>query len=219
MLLPKAARPAFEVITISGRVMDEKGNPLEAGILWENLETGETLGLLHSNPDDGSYFIALPQGAKYGYFAEIPGYYSESKNLDLRATTNRFDIRNDIVMTSIKTMIKEGTRIRINNIFFDVNEATLRHESYRELERMSKVLRQNPGFRVEIEGHTDDQGDAGYNLKLSQSRADAVVRYLIKKGVEKSKLLARGYGESRPVKEGNSEKARQKKPQGRISFS
>jgi len=205
--LPSEARPQA-VATITGRVSDEQGRPLAAAIKWENLATGENAGELRSNPEDGSYFIVLPLGANYGYYAEREGYYPVSKNVDLTGKTDAVAITEDIVLVSIKEMRRQGLAVRINNIFFDFDRYELKSESYPELNRLAKVLKQNPGMKVEIAGHTDDVGTEEYNLTLSRNRAQAVVDYLVSAGCERANLLPTGYGESRPVASNQTEEGR-----------
>ena len=68
-----------------------------------------------------------------------------------------------------------------------------------ELERVHKLMTENPGLRIEISGHTDTQGSASYNQQLSENRAKAVVDYLITAGIDKSRLTYKGYGETQPI--------------------
>ena len=86
------------------------------------------------------------------------------------------------------------------DIQFDLGKATIRPESYSILDNAAKVMiEQLPNAKFEIGGHTDSKGSAALNNKLSQSRADAVVKYLISKGVDKSRLTAKGYGSTKPL--------------------
>ena len=85
------------------------------------------------------------------------------------------------------------------DIQFDLGKATIRPESYSILDNAAKIMiEQLPNAKFEIGGHTDSKGSAALNNKLSQSRADAVVKYLISKGVDKSRLTAKGYGSTKP---------------------
>lgn len=204
--LPGKARPEA-VATIEGKVTDEEARPLEAVIKWEDLETGENVGQLKSNPQDGSYFIALPLGRNYGYYAEKEDFYPVSENIDLTEETEALDVTEDIVLVRME-MIKQGITVRINNIFFDFDRYELKPSSYPELNRLAEVLADNPGAKVEIAGHTDNVGTAAYNQELSDNRARAVVDYLASKGIEASRLIARGYGETRPVDTNDTEEGR-----------
>ena len=100
--------------------------------------------------------------------------------------------------------------IVLRNIYFDYDKATLRPESVEELERVVRFLQENPTLRVEISGHTDSDGSEMYNLRLSQARAQAVVDYLVSRGISSSRLIAKGYGESRPVAPNDTPENKQK---------
>lgn len=85
------------------------------------------------------------------------------------------------------------------NLYYDFNAAQLRPESMPELSKLFKTLRENPEFLVEIASHTDARGSDDYNLQLSQQRADAVVEWLVAKGLTRDRLSAKGYGETKLV--------------------
>ena len=205
--LPEEVRPEA-VATISGKVTDGSGKVLEAAIKWEDLSTGENVGQLKSNPQDGSYFIVLPLGKNYGYYAEKEGYYPVSNNIDLQDETESLNITEDIVLLLIEKIKEEEIPVRINNIFFDFNKSELRPESFPELNRLAKVLQENPDRKVEISGHTCSMGTEAYNLDLSKRRAQSVVGYLISVGCDDASLIARGYGEGKPIASNETEEGR-----------
>ncbi|BDG07209.1 OmpA family protein [Anaeromyxobacter paludicola] len=85
-------------------------------------------------------------------------------------------------------------------VFFDTGKTRIKTQSHALLDEVATVLKQHPEVKhVVVEGHTDDVGGAASNLKLSKGRAEAVRAYLVKKGVEASRLSAKGFGETRPV--------------------
>jgi outer membrane protein OmpA-like peptidoglycan-associated protein len=95
-----------------------------------------------------------------------------------------------------------------DRVFFDLDKAHLKHRSYKILDAVVTVMKENPDLLIRIEGHTDDQGDADFNIDLSQRRAEAVRDYLVKKGIDKKRLLPVGFGFSRPLIQGTEEKER-----------
>lgn len=204
--LPKKLKPEA-VAMIKGRVLDSKTRmPVtDVRIFFEDLATGKEMGVASSDPVTGEFQIALPSGAKYGYLAEKPGFVSVHANMDLSKMQEYNEVKNDLYLTPIEA----GQTIVVNNIFFDVNKSTLRKESYMELFRLSKVLKENPGMQVEVSGHTDNVGADDANMKLSQKRAQAVADYLIKNGADKSRITVRAYGESKPVADNSTEEGRQ----------
>ncbi len=97
-----------------------------------------------------------------------------------------------------------------DKVFFDLDSATIKPESFRILDDVAATLENHSELRlVEVQGHTDDQGAEDYNQELSQRRAEAVRKYLIGQGVEPDRLVARGYGESQPLQPGTTEEARE----------
>jgi outer membrane protein OmpA-like peptidoglycan-associated protein len=90
-------------------------------------------------------------------------------------------------------------KIVTHGINFDVNKATIRAESMGTLNGIVQILKDNPGLKFEVGGHTDSDGDDAFNMKLSQARADAVRNQLISMGIDGSRLTSKGYGESKPM--------------------
>ena len=205
--LPRAMRPEA-VATIRGIVTDTDGNPLQVTIKWEDLSTGAEVGRLASDVETGKYFITLPLGKNYGYFAEKDGYYPVAKSVDLRNETEGVDIEVNIQLTPIEKIAEEGMAVRLNNIFFDVNKSNLKEESKTELDRFASMLERVPDGVIEISGHTDSVASERYNRELSQRRAESVVEYLISIGIDPSRLIARGYGEEQPVADNGLEEGR-----------
>ena len=111
----------------------------------------------------------------------------------------------DIPMNSTMQNLQEGKRLILRNIFFDYNLATLRSRSKHELNKLYEFMKNNPSAKIQVSGHTDSRGDDAYNLRLSQDRAQAVVDYLVRNGIESSRLTAVGYGETRPIARNENE--------------
>ncbi len=203
--LPQAARPGA-VVTVSGRVMTPDSIPLGAEISWEKLANSENMGSAKSNDVTGEYMIVLPVGEAYGYVAEKEDHLPASENLDLTDAEAYAEIRHDIILTPIK----RGAQTVLRNIFFDFDQATLRQESVSELTRVLELLDDNPKLIVEIAGHTDSVGTAGYNERLSKDRAQSVANWLIENGIDAGRMTVKGYGESQPIADNATEEGMQK---------
>jgi len=107
----------------------------------------------------------------------------------------------------IEALEREG-RIALHGILFDLDQATLKQESSQQLQHIVTLLLQYPDLQLEVQGHTDDQGDDAYNMDLSQRRAEAVRDYLRLFGIDGSRLTPKGYGETAPVAANETEAGR-----------
>lgn len=204
--LPKEIRPD-PVVLVYGTVYNKKTlKPIgNANVKYEILPGGEEAGIARSEPDSGTYKIVLPYGKFYGILAKAEGFISVSDNLDLAQVAEYKEIRKDLYLAPVEV----GEIIRLNNIFFDYDKATLRPESFPELDRVVAFLKDNRKVEIELSGHTDNRGSDDYNLALSQNRAKAVVDYFIQQGVDASRLIAKGYGETKPVATNDTEEGMQ----------
>jgi outer membrane protein OmpA-like peptidoglycan-associated protein/tetratricopeptide (TPR) repeat protein len=181
---------------VKGTVKDAYGNvPKDVVIVVSDNETGEVVGTYIPNSKTGNYLFILPPGANYNISYEAEGYLFKSENIDIPEDANYFQINKAIELEPIQI----GSKIILNNIFFDFDKATLRDISKTELEKLTKLMEINSKISVEISGHTDAKGNEDYNLKLSQDRAQAVVNYLINRGIDKNRMIAKGYGKSKPI--------------------
>src|ERR1019366_3454891 len=163
-------------------------------------ETEKVVGIYHSNSKTGQYLFILPPGKNYNITYESEGYLFHSENLDVSINTNYYVIHKAIQLQPLVV----GSKIVLNNIFFEFDKATLRSISKVELAKLFKLLNKNKELVVEISAHTDSKGSDEYNIKLSQRRAQSVVDYLIDKGISKSQMVATGYGKSQPVAANNN---------------
>ncbi len=194
------------VVLISGKVFNSKTKqPMSANITYNALKANKELGIATSNPTDGSYKIVLPAGEFYGFLAQKNEFISVSENIDVTKITEYKEITRNLYLSPIET----GQIIRLNNVFFDFSKATLRNESFGDLDRLVKVLTENPNMNIEVGGHTDNIGTAQANTLLSQSRAQAVVNYLGQKGIAKDRISAKGYGMDKPSAVNTTEEGRQ----------
>lgn len=110
----------------------------------------------------------------------------------------------------MKTALDKDGRIILYDILFDYDKASLQRSSDKQLQHLVTLMTENPKLRVEIQGHTDNQGGDEYNLDLSQRRAETVVAYLNLFGIAEDRLAAKGYGESKPVDTNETEDGRAK---------
>ncbi len=95
-------------------------------------------------------------------------------------------------------------------LLFNTGSAVIKEESYKVLDNVVKVLKNNPNYKLNIDGHTDNTGDSEQNLSLSQKRADAAKNYIVSKGIDAKRIIATGYGDKKPTADNNTEEGRTK---------
>lgn len=194
------------VVLIYGNVYNNKTKvPVSANLLYETLPDGKNAGIATSSAIDGSYKIILPYGKMYSFRAAAENFIAISENTDLTKVENYKEIKKDLFLAPIE----KGQTIRLNSIFFDPGKSLLRAESFPELGRLLDVLQNNPKIHVEIAGHTDNIGEDGVNLKLSNERAKAVTTYLNYRGIAVDRITPQGYGKTKPVATNSTEEGRQ----------
>ena len=204
--LAQAFQP--EVVTlVTGRVLDQNtGKPVRAIIHYENLLTGEEIGVTETDPTDGSYTIVLPSGVQYGYRAEAKGYIAENANLDVTAKDKYSEQKQDLFLVPFNV----GQTVKMNNIFFQQSRYYLTTNSYPELARLIRIMKDYPTVEIKLSGHTDNQGDPALNLKLSQDRVNEVKKYLSSHGVNGGRITTEGFGDTKPVASNDQEDTRMK---------
>ena len=184
------------LIILTGLITDQQTHDsLEADIQIIDNDSNMVIGELTSNAKTGKYLVSLPSGRNYGINVKKDGYLFHSENFDIPGSEKYKEIEMNIELKKVKV----GEKIVLKNTFFDYNKATLRPASIAELERLYQLLIKHSSLKIEISGHTDNQGSEEYNLKLSKRRAQSVVDYLINKGIDKNRLKATGYGSTKPL--------------------
>jgi peptidoglycan-associated lipoprotein len=177
--------------SITGIVKDEKTDePIEGATIKSISSDGVTLE--NTTGDDGGFKFMLKPATDYVFLAEKPGYLKGKERETTKGKERSTDFTTTIYLPPTKGVI------RIDNIFFDFNMATLRPESTVSLDKLVETLNDNPNITIELGSHTDYRGDDAFNMGLSERRAQSVVDYLISKGINQARLVSKGYGESTP---------------------
>jgi outer membrane protein OmpA-like peptidoglycan-associated protein/tetratricopeptide (TPR) repeat protein len=146
--------------------------------------------------ENGTYKMKLPDKKPYGIEVNSKGYMFFAKTINFR--TENF--KDNIVTKNFELeKLEVGAKMILKNIYFETAKATLKPESFDELSRVVRFLKNNPSIRIEISGHTDNVGSWNYNKKLSQERAKSVVEYIVAHDIDKSRLEYAGYSFDQPV--------------------
>jgi outer membrane protein OmpA-like peptidoglycan-associated protein len=181
---------------IKGSVIDEAGLPAKnVEITVTDNQTGQIVGIYHTNSKTGKFLFILTPGKNYNITYQSQGNLFYSENLEVAKGATYYELNVAVKLNPIVV----GSKITLNNIFFDFDKATLRPLSNVELKNLVLLMKSNPTMKVEIAGHTDSKGDDEYNQKLSEERAQAVVNYLVAAGIDANRMKAKGYGKKVPV--------------------
>jgi outer membrane protein OmpA-like peptidoglycan-associated protein len=184
-----------QLVLVKGVVKDTEGNvPAGIKITVTDNKTGKVIGTYNPNKKTGQYLFVLTAGKNYNIAYEADNFLFYSENRQVEKKTNYYAVTKDIQLPPIIV----GSKMVLNNIFFDFDKATLRPTSNVELKNLIRFMNKYPKVVIEIAGYTDSKGTTEYNQLLSMQRAQAVVAYLSAKGISASRMIAKGYGESLP---------------------
>ena len=203
----KPELPVAKIVTLRGMVIDAKTKkPIAAKISYVVPSEDNGLDSMQLSASSGKFKISLDAGNKYAYVAVSKGYFPASGAFDLTKAKAGEEVTNEIVLNPVAV----GESITLNNIYFDTGQYDLLPASSAELDRLVQLMRENTNMEIRVEGHTDNLGDFDKNVELSQSRANAVKKYLISKGVASERIESKGLGSTRPVSKGTSDAERRR---------
>jgi outer membrane protein OmpA-like peptidoglycan-associated protein/tetratricopeptide (TPR) repeat protein len=188
--IPPELQIAHKSSYVHGLVVDKKTqSPLSAKISLIDLDNDVPMEIVYSDSINGEYLIVLTEGRDYGLFAEAEGYLYKSENFNLTQ-----ELLNPVEVNLELEPIAIGSKIVLNNIFFEFDSYDLTKTSKVELSKILNLIETNLFKKIEIAGYTDNVGKEKYNLELSKKRAKSVYEYLIFNGVNKEKLTFVGHG-------------------------
>lgn len=181
-----------KVMVINGTVTNKKtGEPVDAKLTISRKGGGEAFTPITTG---GEFTQTIQQTGWYMFTASKEGFLNTTDSLN-------YDNKDVTPMTKNLQLqpIEVGVVVRLRNIYFDYNKATLKKESFVELNKVVAFMNENPTVEIEIEGHTDSDGPDERNQTLSQNRSQSVVDYIASQGILKSRMQAKGFGESKPI--------------------
>jgi outer membrane protein OmpA-like peptidoglycan-associated protein len=150
---------------------------------------------------NGRLRFTLAPNENFSIIASKSGYFSKSITYSTLGKTPRVedlvqDVTNVMLDTTIvldKLILEKA--IVLDNIYYDLDKADIRPDAAIELDKLVKILKDNPSIRIELSSHTDSRSSDAYNDNLSQRRAESAVAYIVSQGIDASRLVAKGYGE------------------------
>ena len=198
----KPVAATVQPVMIDLTVTDESGTALDAHVKIRN-NGDKYLGPV-TRVSTGTYSIKtiFDSDKSCTVTAELDGYIFASQNITVPGATAE---QKNINLTLVLKKPEVGKSIILHNIYFDFDKATLKPESYIEINKLYQMLQENSKLIAEIAGYTDNIGTEDYNYRLSYRRAKAVVDYLIKKGMDPVRIHANGYGEEDPIASNDDE--------------
>lgn len=186
-------------IVASGKVMDSRtGKGVKANIRYSSIPTGSIFGRFA----DSTFSFSIFGTAKYQITAQAQGYNPRTIIVDPKDIDNQNQLIKDIRLTP------KGETIVLDHLIFAQGKAVIDSKSFEQLDEVVQMMKENERLEIQLEGHTDNQGNAKLNMELSQKRVDAVKKYMVDKGVSKNRIKTKAFGGSQPLKNEMTAEAR-----------
>ncbi len=195
---------ASKTLWVNGNVFDiNTKQGLPCTITLTELNSAKQISNIQTD-ETGNFLITLPINKNYSLNINRKGYLFYSDNFSL--IDNKLDSFFNLKIPL--QPIEKGAAVILKNIFFDSNSDLLKKESEIELDKFVFLLNENPNLKIQVNGHTDNIGKKEDNQKLSLSRANAVVKYFVSKGIKLTRLTTMGFGDTKPIADNNTEQGK-----------
>jgi len=155
--------------------------------------------------NDGKFLFRVYENENYILMGETDGYLVKRQPFTTIGKSVPVETLKELVTNvTLDTLmvldkLEKNKVFVLNNIYFELDKSDIRPDAAAELDKLVQLLNDNPEIKIELSSHTDSIASEEYNMALSQRRAESTVNYLVRKGIDASRLVAKGYGESRPV--------------------
>lgn len=197
---------------LTGTVRNKKNEqPIQAKISLIPVDEKASEAIL-PQVKDGQFNALLQKELMYKIKVSAEGFMPEEKTLTFADAANGLLSHNFYLAP-----LEVGSTFQLNNVLFARGTSNLVDSAFAELDKVVEMMQDNPAIRIEISGHTDNQGDPKLNLKLSQQRVERVVNYLTEKGLTRDRIVGKGYGGAKPIASNRSENTR--KLNRRVEFT
>lgn len=193
---------ADSLIYAEGKILSaETKEPVMARVTYQSLPYGNKIGTLNNN----AYSFPMFDNEKYAIIVEAPGFFTAKYMLDpAEANQDRKVIKHiELAVGQIKKH-EVGHVIRLDHVIFPVGRSRISEESYSELDVVVDMMKENQSMVIQLEGHTDYQGNEKENLKLSKERVESVKHYITTKGVPKNRIKTKAFGGTMPLSRDNT---------------
>jgi len=179
------------IYLVEGKIFDDQGQTISDATI--RIVGSNGMNARIQTKKDGTYRIKLEKDVDYVMLATARGFLNQKNELSTQGLTDSKTFNVNFKLSSISKPVK------IENIFYEFGKWDLTPASEKSLQELVKLLKDNPNITIELSSHTDYIGDNAFNKNLSEKRAQSVVNYLIKAGIDKERLTAVGYGEEKPI--------------------
>jgi OmpA-OmpF porin, OOP family len=177
-------------ILASGKIIDSRTNKgIRAQILYSSMPTGSLSGKFN----DSTFTFEIFGTARYKVTASAAGYMAKTVIIDPK------DI-SDGSISQVITLTPKGETVVLNHLIFDQGKSSIQESSFAQLEEVVRMMKDNTRMIIQLEGHTDNQGDSKANMELSEDRVEAVKKYLVKQGIPKDRIKTKAFGGSQPLR-------------------
>lgn len=205
--LPRTIRPK-PMGFVKGKVYNKRtGQALAAEISLTNLNNNQVIFKTAADYTDGTFLAPLPLNNQYALHVSHPSYLFFTQHITLNDSVSMKDFYQVKIPL---TEMNPGNTVTLNNIFFPINGYNLLPLSQADLMELVHFMDINKKVKIEISGHTDNTGRKEDNQILSEKRAFAVYSYLLSKGIERSRMEYKGYGQGKPIASNDTEEGKQK---------
>ena len=186
-------------ILAEGKITDSRTSKgVKANVRYSSIPTGSIFGRF----SDSTFSFPIFGTAKYQITAEAKGYNPRTVIVDPKDIGPDKKVQRDIVLTP------SGETMRLNNLIFPQGKAVIDPKSFGELDEVAQMMKENTKMVIQLEGHTDNQGSSKANMELSESRVEAVKKYLVSKGIAKDRIKTKALGGSQPLSNEMTQEAR-----------
>ena len=197
-LLGFSALAQVQEITVEGQVLDalnRKG--IKSSIRYKSYPTGGISGRFN----DSTFSFTIFGSSKYQVTAEAEGYIPLTIIVDPKESVNNKIQRNILLTSTLRAII-------LDHLIFEMGRAVINSKSYSSLDEVVAMMKDNTKVVIQLEGHTDNLGNAEKNMKLSQDRVEAVKKYLVSKGIDKNRVKTKAFGGTQPMSNERTEEAK-----------
>lgn len=188
-------------IVAEGKVVDgvsRKG--VKAKIFYKSIPTGSITGRFN----DSTFSFSIFGSSKYQISADAEGYITGTAIVDPKDIDANRKVVREILLT------RKGETIVLDHLIFEQGKDVINPNSFASLDELVALMKDNTKLVIQLEGHTDNQGNPAKNMELSQDRVDNVKKYLASKGVEKDRIKTKAFGGTKPLLNANTPEARSK---------